>query len=326
MRYRLARAEDLEAGSHLIHPGLKLAHEVQARLAEIWSDLMASGAARFVVFEDPALPYPESIEAVGVTAFARKCFIEGFLERPAPYITALVYEQLLAGKSPLLTGSEVRSANSGEGLNLLSLHFALRHPDLTHPRTEEVLVLSNTAFFFFHGGYRLNCAIAEVYGREQADYNQAGGFPLYTDFAADFPSQESASLEQEHPFLFLLRKEDVLPSAVNPLSYLFYPLTPRIWFSTMEQKVLERGLLNESDEGICENLGVSLDTVKKTWRRIYERVDREMPQLLGPEALRPERGSRGSEKRRHLLEYMRVHLEELRPWRRDSAKSPARIL
>ncbi len=311
MRYRLARAADLEAGSHLIHPGLKLADEVQARLVEIWCDLIARGAARFVVFEDPALPYPESIEALGITAFARKSFIEGFLQRPAPYITALVYEQVLAGKSPLLTGAEVRSANSGGGLDLLALHFALRHADLTHPRTQEVLVLSNTAFFFFHGGFRINCAVAEVYGHEQADYMRRGGFSLYADFAG----QSSAPLQQEHPYLFLLRKEDVLPSAVNPLSYLFYPLTPRICFSSVEQKVLERGLLNESDDEIAADLGVSLDTVKKTWRRIYERVDREMPQLLGLESSRVERSSRGGEKRRHLLEYLRGHLEELRPYR-----------
>jgi hypothetical protein len=312
MRFRLARPADLAAGSRFVHPGLKMSAQVRAQIVDIWRDLLARGV-NFVVFEDPALPYPDCIEALGTSAFLKSDFFEGLLRRPKPYVSALVFEEVLAGRPPLLTQAEVRSANSDEGLHLLSLHFALRNPDLTQPRTRELLALANEAFFFFFGGYRINSAVAEVYGREQADYMQAGGFYLYEDFAGDFTSPEGPPPAAEHPYLFLLRKEDVRPSAANPLSFLFYPLAPSIYFSPAEQKLLERALLNESDDETAQGLGVSLDTVKKTWRRIYERVAREAPQVLSGTNPQFVRTARGSEKRRHLLQYLRGHLEELRP-------------
>jgi hypothetical protein len=72
----------------------------------------------------------------------------------------------------------------------------------------------------------------------------------------------------------------VQPSVVNPLSFLFYPVPSRIHFSPAEQKVLELALLNESDLEISEDLGVSVDAVKKTWRRAYQRAARLAPLLL----------------------------------------------
>ena len=81
-----------------------------------------------------------------------------------------------------------------------------------------------------------------------------------------------------------------------------------------EQRVLVRALLNETDSEIAADLGVSLDAIKKCWARIYERTGRVAPYALGPEAA-PSRGRRSLEKRRHLLEHLRTHPEELRPHR-----------
>jgi hypothetical protein len=83
-------------------------------------------------------------------------------------------------------------------------------------------------------------------------------------------------------------------------------------------------MLNESDAEIAAHAGVSLDSVKKTWRRAFERAAAVAPHLFAadhaPEGRGPARArdacnqSRGSEKRRHLLEHLRLHLEELRPY------------
>jgi hypothetical protein len=58
---------------------------------------------------------------------------------------------------------------------------------------------------------------------------------------------------------------------------------------------------------------VSLDAVKKSWRAIYERVDTVAPRLLGARVVTGEVPHRHAERRRHLLDYLRTHLEELRP-------------
>ena len=80
--------------------------------------------------------------------------------------------------------------------------------------------------------------------------------------------------------------------------------SPRIHFSAAERRLLERALLNEPDAAVA---------VLKTWRGIYERVNRRLLQLIPIGGIAG--GSRGQEKRRHLLLYLRGHLEELRPCR-----------
>jgi hypothetical protein len=241
----------------------------------------------------------------------RNDFAEQYLSNPHSGLACEIYEQVLAGTSPLLSHAEIRSANSGDGLNLVMLHFALRNPDLDDIKVQETMVAVNAAFFFFYGGFRLRSAMQEVYGRQAAEYMEAGGFHIVKSFDAVAVKDEGAPQEDLQSFLLLLQKEEVQPSVVNPLSFLFYPVRPRILFANAERRLLELALLNESDPEISQDLGVSLDAVKKTWRRAYERAAGTVPKLL---AVAEGGGlARGSEKRRHLLEYLRIQLEELRP-------------
>jgi hypothetical protein len=177
---------------------------------------------------------------------------------------------------------------------------------------QQLMVAVNAAFFFFYGGYRLRSAMQVVYGERAAQYMQAGGFQVVTSFAHAHGNGHKTPPIDERPYLMLMRKEEVQPSAVNPLSLLFYPVPPRIRFTPAEQRLLELALLNQSDAEISRDLGVSLDTVKKTWRRIYQRALKVLPNVLGSDE--GDAGpARGAEKRRHLLDYLRIHLEELRP-------------
>jgi hypothetical protein len=54
-----------------------------------------------------------------------------------------------------------------------------------------------------------------------------------------------------------------------------------------------------------------VNAIKKTWATAYARVGRAAPFLVPPES---SSGLRGQEKRRYLLDYVRTHLEELRPY------------
>jgi len=262
--------------------------------------------------EDPALPGSDSVQMIGASVFLHNRFFDSYLSQPKPGLPELLYEEILAGNSPVLSADEIRRANSHEGLHLLMAHFALRNPDLSDPKTQELMFAVNSAFFFFYGGYRLKTAMQEVYGRQAAEYMKAGGFRIADHFDAPLGSKDEPSPDV-HRYLLLLRREEIQPSAVNPLSFLFYPMQPRIHFSGSEQKVLELALLNQSDAEIASGIGVSLDAVKKTWRRAFERVSRTSPHLLAGDEASATLGARGVEKRRHLLDYLRIHLEELRP-------------
>lgn len=73
--------------------------------------------------------------------------------------------------------------------------------------------------------------------------------------------------------------------------------------------------LEETDLELGAALGVSVPTIKKMWASIYRRVADNRPEIIAENAHPPvEAQSRGKEKRRRLLAYLREHPEELRPY------------
>ena len=93
---------------------------------------------------------------------------------------------------------------------------------------------------------------------------------------------------------------------------LFVYTPPRFYFKPREQALLWHALLDKTDEETAAALGLTVAAVKKRWAGIYDRVADIAPTLF-PDA--PEAGPahRGQEKRRHLMRYLRLHPEELRP-------------
>jgi len=103
----------------------------------------------------------------------------------------------------------------------------------------------------------------------------------------------------------------------NPGSHLssFFVYTPpRFNFNPSEQMLLNHSLMGETSEQLARSLFISTWTVKKRWHAIYQRVaDVDAELLLPPVTNTPDATGRGTERRRHLLHYLRQHLEELRP-------------
>ena len=93
------------------------------------------------------------------------------------------------------------------------------------------------------------------------------------------------------------------------VSQAFIYTAPCFYFKPHEQELLCHALIGYSDDELADPLGVSLAAVRKRWAAIYERVAAIDPDLL-PSA---GDGTRGAEKRRDLLAYLRDHPEELRP-------------
>jgi DNA-binding CsgD family transcriptional regulator len=311
-RFRLGARADLEACAALLPAGFRADAAVRSRLIDLWCRLLNADARTFAVIADLERTHPDNIEAFGLSVFVKDRFIDAFCAAPRPYLPALVYEHMLAGDDPVLTSQELLEANSTTGVNVVVLHFGLRNEDLTDARTHQALAAGSAAFYFFHGGYRVKCVLNEVYGAQAARYMEAGGFRLIHDFQREDPAGFADVPPAHYPSLFMLRREWIQPGAVNPLSMLLSAPMPRLYFSATERRLLERALLNESDLQISAGLGISPDSVKKTWRSIYHRVSRQAPYII-PVLDYGSAGSRGQEKRRHLLDYLRTHLEELRP-------------
>jgi len=311
-RFRVATPADLPHCVELVPAGFRASTTIRDRLVHLWERLLAAEAMTFAIIEDLQRGHPASIEAFGLSVFVTDRFVEEFCSSPRPYLPAIVYERMLAGENVVLSAQELLKANTTTGINIVVLHAGLRNEDLTAARTAQALPTVSAAFYFFHGGYRVNSIIYEAYGAQTARYMEAGGFQLMRDFQAEAPAAFADIALAHYPYLFMLRRDSIEPGAVNQLSMLLSESPARIGFSDTERRLLERALLNQSDAQIGAGLSISLESVKKTWRSIYARVSRQAPFVIPAADFGPS-GSRGPEKRRHLLEYLRTHLEELRP-------------
>jgi DNA-binding CsgD family transcriptional regulator len=140
------------------------------------------------------------------------------------------------------------------------------------------------------------------------------GLQLKSDYSGYFEDRGGDEPSTgERPALMGLYADD--PESRTPgtaAAAVFHYGEPKFYFSLAEQRVLARAVLDESDQEIAGEFGLSVAAVKKVWRRAYERVIDEAPGILEVHGIDPG-SSRGKEKRRRLVRYLRYHLFELRP-------------
>ena len=85
---------------------------------------------------------------------------------------------------------------------------------------------------------------------------------------------------------------------------------PVLGYSPAQRAILRLARQGYTDQEIAATLGKTTDSVKKRWAGIYARFAASFPGRL-PEG---RDGSRGQEKRRTLLAYLKDRPEELRPY------------
>ena len=311
MRHRFTRQSHLPACASLIHPGLAPPDRLRARLPSIWGRLLEKEQMISLVIEDPGASGFRAVVGFGMSVFASDAFLAAYLAAPHPHLAARIYEELEAGRSPILSIEQIRQANSTSGLSLIVLHFGQREIDPRDPETMAALAMAHQSFRLAHEGYRINRVLHEACG-DQLEVLRAGGHLVKSDFAAAYGSKPPTP-ERRSWLCGLYRddRETWLPGAT--LAFLFRPLQVKFGFTAAEQRILLRALVEEvSDEEIAADLGVSVDAVKKLWRSVYHRVSAAESGIFGRHN-DDNRSTRGRERRRHLLAYLQSHLEELRP-------------
>ena len=311
MHYRSIRRADLDACAALLPPGGYDAVP-PATLAALWRELLQeeriSGG---VVVEGPS----DRILAFGLAAFVDETFLAAYLASPKPYLSALLYEGVRAQRSVMLEPLDVRRANRAGALNFVILHFHLV-PGLDTPAGQSAVAAAEAGFRLSHGGYRARRLLQEAHGPRERVMLGSAGLRLKSDYADYFASQRGdVPAAGERPALMGLYVDDSEGRTLGTAAAsLFHHSEPKFYFSPAEQRVLARAVLDESDEEIARELGLTVAAVKKVWRRAYDRVADEDPHLLDADTDTADPGStRGKEKRRHLVRYLRYHLYELRP-------------
>jgi DNA-binding CsgD family transcriptional regulator len=113
--------------------------------------------------------------------------------------------------------------------------------------------------------------------------------------------------------LAILEKRNALEVAGSIPALLFNYQEPRLRLTSAEQEFVRVACSGMTDRELCGELGLSKETIKRRWLTLFDKCAKVVPQLA-PEASGDSTGVRGPQKRHHLLEYIRKHPEETRPF------------
>jgi len=280
-----------------------------AMLPAAWRTLLADGSLVMYVFEDDGEPPAQRVQGYVTAGFATDAWAAEVMAQDRPYLCRQLALATLRGERLLLTAREHGQANGGDGVHAFGLDFALASPDWYRPSVMRWFPSMEYSLRDWIAGWRLKSLVREMPGQDTYLLARAAGYPLLRDLRRAVPATIPA---HERPYLCGTTRAEALrrPSSIAARFFLYH--LPVFDFTPGEQEVLRLALGPLGDDDIAATLHVSPNTVKLRWRRIFDAVRAVRPALLPDDADR-ESQRRGSEKRRHLLAYVREHPEELRP-------------
>lgn len=283
-------------------------HGLRVELTKAWHHFLLRGALISSVVEDPSRAPNHGILAAGMSYVVTPTFLEEVRNSRRPTLGHVLVDSLAKGGCPALDREGIRNANSADGLNL-AFHALLRQGIERDDHFGLILDRLTQAFFEAKAGYNIKQAVTEAMGEQELQLHYAIG-------GRAFDVQPISNPDPPMPFpcfRIWLNKRAALDDPGSQFCRLFLYSPPRFFFGDKEQMLLRQALLGRTDEELASSLGVSLSTVKKRWQLIYSRVTDKAPNLL-PETREdsPLNRKRGVEKKQKLLEYVRVHPEELR--------------
>jgi hypothetical protein len=299
---RLLGHADIAEAQALVPAWLPLEPRVRAGLPAVWTRLLGHSGFNADVIEDLRRPAGQRLVGLGVAVALDDAWCRRLGEDPPPFAAAQLYAELLDGRWQPPPDKELARLSGRGEVAFLVLHYEQALRDLADPDTLEILGAAMALFRQAHAGYRLQCLYQEGLG-EQGAYLQSMGFRCRT-----------ARQRDGVPELYGLSREEaarLLPGSPVRDAFQFTP--PRFGFSAAERRMLRLAATQLTDEQVADELGLSLHGVKKLWRSVHQRALGALPDLFD-DSSSAEPGSRGPEKRRALLQYLRQHPEELRPF------------
>jgi len=313
---RRGTVEDL-AECYSLHRSLGLPYtkRIWHILPDVWRTLLSKGAMQLCLVANRSRPVGSQIVSFNAILFVTDEFCSEARFKLRPYLGVELAEQYPSGELPILSREQVARANAAAGLNVV---LCFEGWALDRLSREEVLALrakQSEAFHLILNGYHVKEFLAATTGREASQWMLDAGARLRRNYSNYFRKNGLHEPESsQRPWLVGLTKEEALAHPGSHLAGLFIHTVPRFRFNRSQRLLLQHALTGKTCEKLAESLSVSPWTVKKRWHAIYDRVTDVDRELLPPSiACGAHASSRGSERRRQLLNYLRQHLEELRP-------------
>jgi hypothetical protein len=290
----------------------------------MWRALLSKGAMHLFLVEDRVRSLGLKIVSFSAILFVIDEFCSKARSTLPPYLGVQMVRQYASGELPVLDREEVARGNTCNGLNVVMCFEGWARDGLS---AEQFLMVREKQWEACHlglSGYRIKEFLADAIGRETSQWMLDAGARLRRDYSDYFGKDPVLKPESaQRPWLVGLTKEEAFAHPGSNLAGLFIYTPPRFRFNRSQQKLLQHALLGETSEQIAASLCVSSWTVKKRWHAIYDRVaDIDSELLPSPVAHGVHVSSRGAERSRHLLNYLRQHLEELRPFVRIPSSAP----
>lgn len=292
---RLATMEDIRKSAPLWGEDWPLFDSVVwARMPDLLDNLLQNESVRLAYIE--ALPNREP-RLLGGISFIHPEYLDEARAKGST-LPNTVFRAVLEHRTPFLSPKKIGKINAQCELHLMNFFGNFNDLDLTQSEMANFYEVSNQGYHFFHFGYAYRAMWAEVLPPHHVRELQNHGMQIERELS--LPAGQTSTL--------MCLTRDV--ARANPYlrrSGYFFPPEPRFQFSRGEQSLLELSMLDIPDDAIANRLNVSMDAIKKRWRSIYMKLDLADPGLLAD-------ADSGTGQRRALLSYLRMHLEEIRPY------------
>lgn len=316
LSWRKTKANDL-AECLRLHPaknGSELAGAPATQSA--WHELLRMDhATRSAVVERKS---KQSVEIVGfgLAVFVKRSFYDGEIAMPSPGLNARIIDSVVRGEPVVASFEEVREANTRGDLRQVVLDTSWKRDALDPEQVDEVRVLLGRAYMELHAGYRFAGILSELVDaidfwhiRGHSTFQICNRFDAYRAAHPDSPWNADRALAQ-------VTLEDIRNDPGTIAAGLFYHrYEPQFGFARGEQDLLEAALEGMDDAQAAKSLFVSVAAIKRRWANIFERVSAVMPNLCPPGG----EGTRGVQKRQRVLGFVRIHPEELRPFKVETS-------
>jgi DNA-binding CsgD family transcriptional regulator len=314
---RAGLAEDIVACYRLHRSlGLPYGNASWRVLPDMWRAMLLSGGMKLFLVDDRTRPPGSRVASFNAIVFVTDEFCADARSTLPPYLSVELARQYVSCQSPVLNREQIARASAGDGLNVVMCFEGWAQGGFSPEQFLAVREKQSQAFHLALCGYHVKEFLAAPTGWESLQWMLDGGTRLRRDYSDYFrknglPRPESS----QRPWLVGLTKEEAFAHPGSNVAGLFVYTSPRFHFNRSQRLLLQQALMGETCESLAASLSLSPWTVKKRWRAIYERVADVDRELLPPSiAYGAHASSRGAERRRHLLNYLRQHLEELRPY------------
>ncbi len=332
LRSRALKPDDARCAADWLAENCAIPSSLQTTLATRLSDALTAERMQGIVIEEfDDNPQSRRTMAIGLSVFVTPKLFDQLAAEPKPFLFAGLLDLAQADPEIFLGPDQIGLANGRAGLNLISRYMQADW-DHADPRWQSIARLAHTANVRYLRGHRIRRALQQDWHREP-DFYLASGYEVLSETPAHFRGDGQDGPQRW--MTYFADAEVIARRPVgSPLSFVMQYEAPRCGFTPAEQRVLCKALDGMTDRQIADQLSISTNTIKLSWRNIYERIKTKCPAVLAGVSSSEKQGVRGGEKRRRVIAFVEDYPQEMRrfnsllpppakPMRRVVANDPA---